>query len=144
MIRHHFFKEADLGARIVREWCKFHFFQKTFSFFHPFEHLHFRAANLWKMRLSLLRGASFRILVPIFAPPWGGVFGRLMNGFALKKQYFLHSFNENHQKPIGFSTILGVWWITCGLTSLWGPRAPSLRPLLGFVGCPSGLGSPLG
>ena len=33
MIRHHFFKEADLGARIVREVCKFHFFDFRFYFF---------------------------------------------------------------------------------------------------------------
>ena len=32
MIRHHFFKEADLGARIVREVCKFHFFDFRFYF----------------------------------------------------------------------------------------------------------------
>ena len=30
--RHHFFKEADLGARIVREVCKFHFFDFRFYF----------------------------------------------------------------------------------------------------------------
>ena len=32
MIRHHFFKEADLGARIVREVCKFHFLDFRFYF----------------------------------------------------------------------------------------------------------------
>ena len=95
---------------------------------------------MWKMRLSLLRGASFRILVPIFAPPWGGVFGRLMNGFALKKQYFLHSFNENHQKPIGFLTILALGPFDFRLGVFGG----SLGLLVGFSGWIFGLGSFLG
>ena len=46
-------------------------FSKTFSFFHLFKHPLFRAANLSKMMLSLVRGATFRSLMPILGPLWG-------------------------------------------------------------------------
>ena len=114
-----------------------------------------RRPTLGRVSFERCANFTFSIFVFIFSKKWDwrqlhtlGLWTPspegVGSGFALKKQYFLHTFNENHQKPIGFSTILGVWWITCGLTSLWGPRAPSLRPLLGSVGCPSGLGSFLG
>ena len=48
------------------------FFKNVFSFFHLFKHPLFRAANLSKMRLSLVRGATFRSLMPIFGPLWVG------------------------------------------------------------------------
>ena len=69
MIRHHFFKEADLGARIVREVCKFHFFDFRFYFL---------------SKVSLTTVTHFRPL----GPSPGGV----GSGFALKKQRFLHVF----------------------------------------------------
>ena len=42
-----------------------------FSFFHLFKHPLFRAANLSKMTLSLVRGVNFRSLMPIFGTLWG-------------------------------------------------------------------------
>ena len=48
------------------------FFKNVFSFFHLFKHPLFRAVNLSKMMLSLVRGATFRSLMPIFGTLWGG------------------------------------------------------------------------
>ena len=52
--------------------AKLTFFKTVFSFFHLFKHPLFRAVNLSKMRLSLVRGATFRSLMPIFGTLWGG------------------------------------------------------------------------
>ena len=49
------------------------FFKNVFSFFHFFKHPLFRAANLSKIMLSLVRGATFRSLTPILGPLWGGL-----------------------------------------------------------------------
>ena len=48
------------------------FFKNVFSFFHLFKHPLFRAANLSKMRLSLVRGVNFRSLNADFWHPLGG------------------------------------------------------------------------
>jgi hypothetical protein len=70
---------------------KLTFFKNVFSFFHHFKHPLFRAANLWKMRLSLVRGATFRILMPIFGPLWGGVSESvsMSKSFVLLKEFYV-------------------------------------------------------
>ena len=69
--RHLFFKEAALGRPKVCNCRQTDFFKNVFSFFHLFKHPLFRAANLSKMMLSLVRGATFRSLMPILGPLWG-------------------------------------------------------------------------
>ena len=59
--RHPFFKEAALGRPKVCNCRQTDFFKTVFSFFHIFKHPLFRAANLSKMKLSLVRGVTFRI-----------------------------------------------------------------------------------
>ena len=59
--RHPFFKEAALGRPKVCNCRQTDFFKTFFCFFHIFKHPLFRAANLSKMRLSLVRGVTFRI-----------------------------------------------------------------------------------
>ena len=44
--RHPFFKEAELGARIVAEGCTSHFFENVFSFLSLFLALVFHFANV--------------------------------------------------------------------------------------------------
>ena len=72
--RHHFFKEADLGARIVREVCKFHFFDFRFYFL---------------SKMSLTTVTHFRPL----DPPAGGHF--MSKPFVLLREFDV--FFQNHQ-----------------------------------------------
>ena len=84
MIRHLFFKEADLGARIVREVCKFHFFDFRFYF-------------LSKMRLTTV--THFRPL----DPPAGGHF--MSKPFVLLKEFDV--FFQNHPFYYGNLILFG-------------------------------------
>ena len=44
--RHPFFKEAELGARIAAEGCKFHFLNNSFSFVSLFWAVFFQLAKV--------------------------------------------------------------------------------------------------
>ena len=118
MIRHHFFKEADLGARMAREGCKFHFFDFRFYFL---------------SKMSLTTVTHFRPL----DPPARGHF--ITKPFVLLKE-----FDVFFSKPLillrKFDTFR--FWLASGAPL--GSQGPFWRPSLDFAGRIFGLGSSLG
>ena len=147
--RHPFFKEAALGRPKVCNCRQTDFFKTVFSFFHIFKHPLFRAANLSKMRLSLVRGVTFRIWGRFLAPSGGGVRRALLWAKPLFYLRNLMFFLKNINFTIGFSyflALLGLWgasgalasppgdllWISLlaslVLEALWGPFWMHLCP----------------
>ena len=97
-------------------------FSKTFfRFFHLFKHPLFRAVHLSKMRLSLVRGATFRSLMPIFGPLWGGCpeGGFMSKTFVLLKEFDVCFYK--HQFYLRCFILFGLGW---PLGRLWGLGPP--------------------
>lgn len=123
--RHPFFKEAALGRPKVCNCRQTDFFKTVFSFFHIFKHPLFRAANLSKMRLSLVRGVTFRIWCRFLAPSGGGVRRALLWAKPLFYLRNLMFFLKNINFTIGFSYF-------SALAGLWGASGASGRLLETF------------